>query len=144
MKIPALLPINAHLSIPIGEVQYRFVRSSGPGGQHVNKAATQVELLFDVLHSSALTESQRQRILHKLKNSIDQDGVLHLSEQSERSQFQNRQQVTEKFKSLLIAALHIPRTRRPTRPTKASKEKRIAGKKQRGEVKRLRQKDFDA
>ncbi len=131
--------ITSSINIPLSEIQFRFVRSSGPGGQHVNKSSTQVELLFDVLHSPSLTEAQRQRLLTKLKNDIDTDGVLHLSEQSERSQFQNKQQVTEKFKSILAAALHVPKHRKPTRPSKASKEKRLTQKKRRGEVKRLRQ-----
>lgn len=131
------------MSIPLSEVQYRFVRSSGPGGQHVNKTSTQVELWFDVLHSSALTEPQRQRLLHKLKNLIDSTGVLQLSEQSERSQFRNKQQVTEKFKSLLIAALRVPKPRRPTRPTKAAKEKRIASKKKQGQMKKARSKFYE-
>jgi ribosome-associated protein len=135
--------INTHLTIPIGELRYQFTRSSGPGGQHVNKTSTQVELLFDVAHSPSLTDAQRQRILHKLKNAIDQDGVLHLNEQSERSQYQNKQQAIEKFKSLITAALRIPKPRRATRPTKASKEKRITGKKQRSEVKKFRKKIFD-
>jgi ribosome-associated protein len=137
------LHIISHLSIPIGELRYQFVRSSGPGGQHVNKTSTQVELLFDVAHSPSLTDAQRQRVLHKLKNAIDQDGVLHLNEQSERSQYQNKQQAIEKFRSLLIAALRIPKPRRVTRPTKASKEKRITAKKQRSEVKKFRKKIFD-
>lgn len=131
------------MSIPLSEVQYRFVRSSGPGGQHVNKTSTQVELWFDVLQSSALTEAQRQRLLHILKNLIDSTGVLQLSEQSERSQFQNKQQVTEKFKSLLIAALRVPKPRRPTRPTKAAKEKRIASKKKQGQMKKARSKFYE-
>jgi ribosome-associated protein len=130
--------ITSTLSIPLAEVQFRFVRSSGPGGQHVNKTSTQVELLFDVARSPSLTETQRQRILHKLKNTIDQDGLLHLNEQSERSQYQNKQQAIEKFRLLMIAAVRIPKPRLATRPTKASKEKRITGKKKRGAVKRLR------
>lgn len=141
--MPAKVIITPTMSIPLSEVQYRFVRSSGPGGQHVNKTSTQVELWFDVLQSSALTEAQRQRLLHILKNLIDSTGVLQLSEQSERSQFQNKQQVTEKFKSLLIAALRVPKPRRPTRPTKAAKEKRIASKKKQGQMKKARSKFYE-
>jgi ribosome-associated protein len=141
--MPTKVIITPTLSIPLSEVQYRFVRSSGPGGQHVNKTSTQVELWFDVLRSSALTEAQRQRLLHKLKNLIDSAGVLQLNEQSERSQFQNKQQVTEKFKSLLIAALRVPKPRRPTRPTKASKEKRIASKKKQAQMKKARSKFYE-
>ena len=130
--------INSHLTIPLGEITYRTTRSSGPGGQHVNKTETQVELLFDVAHSSSLNDAQRQRILSRLKNLIDQDGVLHLAAQSERSQLRNREIVTVRFQEIMAAALHVPKTRRPTRPTAASKTKRIESKKRRAEIKRLR------
>jgi ribosome-associated protein len=132
------LAINSQVSVPLAELRYRFVRSSGPGGQHVNKAETQVELTFDVAHSSALGEAQRQRILSKLKNLIDAEGVLHLSAQSERSQLRNREAVTERFRAVLAAALHVPKSRRPTRPSAASQERRIASKKRRGQAKQLR------
>ena len=89
--------INSNLTIPSSEINYRTTRSGGPGGQHVNKAETQVELLFDVTHSPSLDEAQRQRILSQLKNLIDQDGVLHLVAQSERSQLRNREIVTARF-----------------------------------------------
>lgn len=135
--------ITPAITIALSEVEYRFVRSSGPGGQHVNKTSTQVELLFDVAHSPSLTDAQRQRILLKLKNLIDQTGVLHLSEQSGRSQYQNKRQITEKFKSMLAAALRVPKPRRPTRPTKAAKEKRLEGKKQRSLVKKKRSKYYE-
>jgi ribosome-associated protein len=130
--------INSHLIISSSEIAYHTTRSSGPGGQHVNKAETQVELSFDVTHSPSLTEAQRQRILSRLKNLIDQDGVLHLAAQSERSQLRNREIVTARFQEVLAAALREPRKRRPTKPTAASKTKRIESKKRRGQIKRLR------
>jgi ribosome-associated protein len=130
--------INSHLIIPASEIAYRTTRSSGPGGQHVNKTETQVELSFDVAHSPSLTEAQRQRILGRLKNLIDQDGVLHLAAQAERSQLRNRELVTARFQETLAAALRVPRKRRPTKPTAASKTKRIESKKRRGQIKRLR------
>lgn len=130
--------VNSHLIIPASEIAYRTTRSSGPGGQHVNKSETQVELLFDVAHSPSLGEAQRQRILSKLKNLIDQDGVLHLTAQSERSQLRNREIVTARFQEVLAAALRVPKKRRPTRPTAASKAKRIESKKRRGQIKQLR------
>jgi ribosome-associated protein len=138
MEISTRIPINSTLSIPIDELRYRFVRSSGPGGQHVNKTETQVELLFDVAQSPSLTEAQRQRILIKLKNLIDRDGVLHLAAQSERSQLRNREIVTAHFQEVLAAALREPKKRRPTKPTVASKTKRLESKKRRGQIKRLR------
>ncbi len=133
-----LIDINSELRLPRAELQYRFVRSSGPGGQHVNTSSTQVELLFDVARSPSLTEVQRQRILSKLKNLIDQDGVLHLTAQSERSQLRNREIVTARFQAVLASALRQPKKRRPTQPTAASKEKRLQSKKRRGAAKRLR------
>jgi ribosome-associated protein len=130
--------INSHLIIPSSEVGYRTARSGGPGGQHVNKTATQVELLFDVAHSPSLSEAQRQRILDRLKNSIDQDGVLHLSAQSERSQLRNREIVTARFQEVVAAALRVPKKRRPTKPSAASKARRLDSKKRRGQIKQLR------
>jgi ribosome-associated protein len=138
-----IIIINSELRLPQSEVLYRTVRSSGPGGQHVNKSETQVELLFDVTHSPSLSEAQRQRILSQLKNLIDQDGVLHLTAQSERSQLRNREIVTERFQELLAAALHVPKKRRPTKPSAASKAKRLDSKKRRGRIKQLRRSTFD-
>ena len=130
--------INSHLIISSSEIAYRTTRSSGPGGQHVNKTESQVELLFDVARSPSLTEVQRQRILGQLKNLVDQDGVLHLTAQSERSQLRNREIVTARFQAVLAAALRVPKRRRPTKPTAASKTKRIESKKRRGQIKQLR------
>ena len=138
-----LLIINPELRLPQSEVQYRTTRSSGPGGQHVNKTETQVELLFDVAHSPSLNDAQRQRILSQLKNLIDQEGVLHLTAHSERSQLRNREIVTARFQAVLAAALRVPKKRRPTKPTAASKAKRIESKKRRGQIKQLRRSTFD-
>ena len=138
-----VLIINSELYLPQSEVVYRTARSSGPGGQHVNKNETQVELLFDVAHSSSLSDDQRRRILSKLKNIIDSEGVLHLTSQSERSQLRNREMVTARFQEVLAAALRVPKKRRPTKPTAASKAKRLDSKKRRGQIKQLRRSTFD-
>ena len=130
--------INSHLSVPSSEMVYRATRSSGPGGQHVNTSATQVELLFDVAHSPSLNEAQRQRILSQLKNLIDQEGILHLTAQSERSQLRNREIVTARFQELMAAALRVPKKRKRTQPSAASKERRLQNKKRRGQIKQLR------
>ncbi len=132
------LYINAQVSLPLAELQFRFVRSGGPGGQHVNKSATQVELAFDVFHSPSLSDAYKQRIFAMLKNMIDSDGVLHLASQSTRSQLQNRQDAIARFQSLLHEALKPRKKRRPTQPTAASKESRLKSKKRRGAVKRTR------
>ena len=138
MPDPDRLVISPDVSIPLAELTFRFVRSSGPGGQHVNKSATQVELTFDVVHSPSLNDADKQRIMAALKNLIDKDGVLHLESQSTRSQLRNRQDVVARFQSLLRSALKPRKTRRPTRPTAASKERRLEKKKRHGAIKRAR------
>ena len=130
--------INPDVSIPLAELTFRFVRSSGPGGQHVNKSATQAELTFDVAHSPNLSDAHKRRLLIALKNLIDKNGVLHLESQSTRSQLRNRQDVVARFQSLLRGALKPRKTRRPTRPTAASKERRLEKKKRHGAIKRAR------
>src|SRR5437660_10199239 len=133
------LMITPNLSIPRGELQYRFTRSGGPGGQHVNRTATQVELTFDVLHSPSLHDEQRARLIKALRRRIDGDGVMHLASHSTRSQFENREDVTERFVTLLASAVTPVKRRNATAPTRTSKEKRLEAKKKRAVVKRQRQ-----
>ncbi len=132
------VPITNSLAIPAGELRFRFTRSSGPGGQHVNRSATQVELTFDVAHSPSLSEAQRERILAALATRIDREGVLHLAASGSRSQLENREQAVRRLQALLRRALHVPRQRRPTRPSPAERERRLAGKRQRAETKARR------
>jgi len=126
------------IDIPLAELQFRFVRSGGPGGQHVNTSSTQVELYFDVLGSPSLSEAQKTRLMDKLASYIDKDSILHLSSQATRSQLQNRQDVIARFQRLVNDALRVPKKRRPTRPTRASRERRLRTKRERSHVKRLR------
>lgn len=130
--------ITDTVSIPISELQFRFARSSGPGGQHVNRSATQVELLFDVAGSPSLDEVQRRRVLRKLKSRIDKEGVLHLISQETRSQFRNREEVVERFQELMREALRVPKSRRPTRPSRGARERRLEDKRRRSGTKRDR------
>jgi len=130
--------ITDEVVIPISELRFRFARSSGPGGQHVNRSATQVELLFDVAGSPSLDEAQRQRVLTKLKSRIDKEGVLHLVSQETRSQLRNREEAVERFQELMRDALHVPKSRRPTRPTRAVRERRLEEKRRRSGTKRDR------
>ena len=130
--------ITDAVSIPMSELRFRFARSSGPGGQHANRSATQVELLFDVAGSPSLSEAQRQLILEKLSSYIDKEGTLHLVSQTHRSQLRNREEVVERFRRLLRAALQVPKPRLPTRPTRAARERRLRAKRRRSEIKRLR------
>lgn len=130
--------IHKRLTIPGRELRIRASRSGGPGGQHVNTSSTKVELLWDVKASPSLNEKQRARILKRLENRIDKEGVLHLTEGGTRSQHANRQVVTERFRKLVRKALRRRKRRIPTKPTKASQERRLEEKKQRGRKKKLR------
>jgi len=130
--------ITDTVSIPMSELHFRFARSSGPGGQHVNRSATQVELLFDVANSPSLDETQRRRVLRKLKSRIDKEGILHLVSQETRSQLRNREEVVERFQELMREVLHVPKRRRPTRPTQGARERRLEEKRRRSQIKRRR------
>jgi ribosome-associated protein len=129
------LTITETLEIPLAELHFQFSRSGGPGGQHVNRSATQVELTFDVANSPTLTELQRARILSQLKSYIDSRGILHLSAQTTRSQYRNRTEVIERFQRLLQRALRMPKRRVPTRPPPQVKERRLAEKRRKGAIK---------
>ncbi len=127
------------LTIPASEIRFRFSRSSGPGGQNVNKRETQVELTFDVAGSTSLSPTQRDRLQRKLRSRIDSEGVLHLVASEERTQGRNREIALERFSDLVREALKPdPPKRRPTRPSKRAKERRLSEKKIRGERKRDR------
>jgi ribosome-associated protein len=130
--------IDNKVSIPATEIDFRFSRSSGPGGQHAQKSSTRVELLFDVARSPSLTDEQRARVSKRLSSYLDVDGVLHLVSQSERSQWRNRQEVIERFRGLMHQALKRRKKRKRTRPTAASRERRLQRKKRRGQKKKLR------
>lgn len=136
------LIINDHLAVPLAELEFRFSASSGPGGQHVNKAETKVTLFFDVAHSPSLSESQRARLLEKLASRLDNNGVLQVSAQTQRSQHQNRAEALARLQKLLADALVIPRKRRPTKPSQAAQERRIQAKQQRGKRKQDRGRDW--
>mgnify|MGYP000365601865 CR=1 FL=1 len=128
MSEQGLLEVNPQLSIPMDELHFRFARSSGPGGQNVNRTATRVELLFDVQNSSSLSAEQRLLILRRLRRYIDQRGVLHLFSQGTRSQLRNREEVVERLRVLLDKSLQTPRKRLATRPSPASRERRLLNK----------------
>ena len=133
-----VLHITNTLTIPLSELRFRFARSSGPGGQHVNRSATRVELLFDVAGSPSLTEAQRERVLKALARYIDSDGVLHLVSQTFRSQLRNREEVVGRFQTLMRKAMRVPKRRRPTWPSRAARERRLASKRRRSDIKRQR------
>jgi ribosome-associated protein len=132
------LQVNGSVLIPEGELQWRFSRSSGPGGQGVNTTDSRAQLRWDVTTSTALTDDQRARLLHRLGPRLI-NGVLQISASEQRSQLQNRDAAERRLVEIVATALAPPpRARRATRPTKGSQERRIAGKKRRSDVKRLR------
>ena len=133
-----LLHINKKISIPLSELQFRFSTSGGPGGQHANKVATKVTLLFDVAGSPSLDDTSRQRLLTKLANRIDKDGGLKLDVQESRSQHRNRETAVTRFQQLLAAALKPQKKRRKTKPSRAAKERRLESKKKQGKRKQER------
>ena len=118
--------------LPLAEIEVRFSRSSGPGGQHANTAETRVEALFEVASSSALTDAQKRRVLARV------GPLLRAVAQDERSQLRNRELATARLVELLRSALKVERKRVPTRPSRAAKERRLESKKRRGATKRLR------
>jgi ribosome-associated protein len=138
MQGPASIPIRPGLAIPAEEIEFTASRSSGPGGQHVNVTESRVTLWFDLEGSPSLSESQKARIRERLAGRLGKDGRLRISVQSERSQHQNKAAALELFAALVAQALAPRKARRPTRPTQASKERRLDAKRRRATVKRER------
>jgi ribosome-associated protein len=114
------------------EIELRFSRSSGPGGQHAQKSDTRVEAIFDVAASAGLTEAQKRRVIERV------GPVVRAVAQDERSQWRNRELAIERLVGALREALRVPRPRRPTKPTAAARERRLDEKRRRGAVKKLR------
>lgn len=132
------MEINGGLNIPDSEISFSYSRSSGPGGQHVNKVSTRVTLSFDVAHSPSLDERQRLMISRRLAQRINKEGVLLVTADSFRSQRGNREEALHRFVTLLRQALHQQRPRRKTRLPRRVKEQRLAAKKNRGRLKLMR------
>ena len=132
------IQVTRTVAIPVAEIELRFSRSSGPGGQHAQKSETRVEAIFDVESSSALTPAQKTRVLRKA------GPVLRAIAQDERSQLRNRELAVERLVRSLREALRVPRRRRPTKPTAAARERRLEQKRRRGATKQLRQRPEDA
>jgi ribosome-associated protein len=124
--------VTRSVRLPLAEIELRFSRSSGPGGQHANTAETRVEALFDVEASQALTPAQKRRVLARA------DPVIRAVAQDERSQWRNRELAVERIADQLREALRVERRRVPTKPSAAARERRLEDKRRRSETKRLR------
>ena len=129
--------VTRSVTLPLAEIRLRVSRSSGPGGQHANTAETRVEAVFDVASSNALTDAQKRRVIAKA------GPVLRAVAQDERSQARNRELAIDRLVARLAEGLRVERRRVPTRPTRGATEERLAAKKRRGAVKRLRRQSDD-
>jgi len=136
------LAISARVAIPLDEIDITPIRASGPGGQHVNKASTAVHLRFDIQHSS-LPESYKTRLLALSDQRINSNGVIIIKAQQARSQEQNREAALQRLSDLIRSVAATPKKRTATKPTRASQERRIQEKKQRGRNKALRRKTIE-
>ena len=137
------LTVNSKLEIPVNEIQWRFSRSSGAGGQNVNKTDSRVEIVFNVFESKTLTPYQKHRISIQAEIKLI-NGCICIAVQDKRTQFQNRQLALIRLASILREILKPPpKKRRETTPTRSSKRKRVESKKKRGELKKSRQSKID-
>lgn len=134
------LQVTDTIAVPRSELVYRASRSGGAGGQHVNTSSTRIELLWDFQRSSALDDSEKNRVRSKLAARTDAEGMVRVVAGNRRSQLQNRAAAEERLAKLIRDALHVPKKRRATAPTRASKEKRLETKKQQSRKKESRRK----
>lgn len=132
------IELRHDVTVPETELEFRAARSGGPGGQSVNTTSSKVELRWSVRDTVALTEAQRERVLRRLASRLTNDGVLVLEGSEHRSQHRNRAAVLARFRTLVGEALEPPRPRTRTRPTRASKERRLQAKREQSDTKRLR------
>jgi ribosome-associated protein len=137
------LKVTTHVTIPVSELEEHFILSSGAGGQNVNKVASAVQLRFDVLHSPSLPDDVRVRLLRLAGHRLTKDGVIIVTARESRDQVRNRQIARERLAELIRRATFVPKKRKATRPTKASKERRIESKKRNARTKRQRSKRFE-
>ncbi|MGE5686349.1 MAG: alternative ribosome rescue aminoacyl-tRNA hydrolase ArfB [Gemmatimonadota bacterium] len=132
------LEVTPRVRIPLAELVYRASRSSGPGGQHVNTSSTRIEVVWDVAGSTALADDERARLLARLGRRLDSAGQLRLVSGEFRSQLRNREAVTERLRTVVAAALTVPKRRKRTRLPAAAKTARLEAKRRRGALKRTR------
>ncbi|MFQ5704306.1 MAG: alternative ribosome rescue aminoacyl-tRNA hydrolase ArfB [Gemmatimonadales bacterium] len=125
-------------TVPEGELRFRTSRAGGPGGQHVNKASTRVEALWNIAESPSLSEGQREVLLRRLASRVDSGGTLRVAADERRSQLRNRVAAVERLNALVGKALEQPRPRKKTRTPAAARERRLEAKRRRSETKRDR------
>jgi ribosome-associated protein len=133
-----MIPVTLHINLDENELEFRFVRSSGPGGQNVNKVATAVQLRFDVGNSPSLPGDVRTRLIRLAGRRVTQDGILLIEARQFRTQERNREDAIARLVELIRRATENPKPRKKTKPSGAAKEKRIEQKKRRGKAKKLR------
>ncbi len=134
-----MIYISQNIQIDENELVLDFVRSSGPGGQNVNKVSTAVQLRFDVANSKSLPEHVKTRIIELAKNKITEAGVLIIEAKKFRSQLKNRQDAVARLTSLILKAVEVPKKRLPSKVSAAQKRQRLENKKRRSETKKMRQ-----
>ena len=135
--------VNGRVTIPREELEVRATRSGGPGGQHVNRSATRVEIQWRPATSRSLGDADRARVLERLASRLDSDGFVRVVASDSRSQRQNREAAEDRLAALIRAALVIPKRRVPTRTPRVAKERRLTEKKRRSEQKRSRRSSID-
>ena len=133
-----MIRVTKHIDLDENEIEYHFVRASGPGGQHVNKAATAVQLRFDAANSPSLPDDVRQRLIRLAGRQVTEEGVLIIDARRYRSQERNRRDATDRLLQLIRSAASRPKVRRRTKPTRAARERRLQEKRRRSETKRTR------
>ena len=141
---PGNIRIGPFFKIPETELDFLSTRSSGPGGQHVNRTASAVQLRFDVMSSPSLPPAVRARLLVLARGRLTAEGVLLIDAQEHRSQKRNRDAAVERYVQMLLAAALPPKPRRPTKPTRGSRERRLQAKRQQSQRKRERNKTGDS
>jgi ribosome-associated protein len=139
-----MLTVSRSIVLPETELTERFLRADGPGGQHVNRTESAVELRFDVAHSPSLPEAVRERLLARRDRRLTDDGVLVIQARRFRDQGRNREDARERLVEIIRAALVAPKARIATKPTRAAKERRLEGKQQRAKLKQTRSRHWSS